>query len=102
MGRLDVETATQHAESDSRATEIVPRTDGSVLGRCLVCTGVPQESKTAQSELPHVLDEVPDDVRQVLLTTLFIRTFIEYENKSTIRLMADRPPSFYKQLLNLI
>jgi hypothetical protein len=99
---LGVKTATRHAESDSRATEVVPRTDGSVLGRCLVCMGVPQGTKTTQSELPHVLDELPDELCRAFLIRLFAHRAVEYEDKSTTRLMADRPLSFHEQLADLI
>jgi hypothetical protein len=64
--------------------------------------GVPHGSKTTQSELPHVLDELPDELRRTFLITLFAHRAVEYEDKSTTRLMADRPLSFHEQLADLI
>lgn len=100
---VGVETSINRADESSRATEVVPRTDGSVLGRCLYCLGVPQGTTKAGIEgLPNVLAEVPDSVREAFVWIVIRHRGVTYEEKATSRVMAERPREYLDELAALI
>ena len=100
--RVGVETTLRHAESSNRATEIVPRTDASVLGRCLVAMGAPQGAKTALDAIPPVVWAVPPDVRDAF-TTIYVRhRALSSDRKATLWIQEQRPRSYLDDLQQLV
>ena len=105
LSALDVGHRERHADSDSRATELVPGADGAVLGRVLVALGAPQGVKREGSvqDLPQWLSAAPVDLRRV-----FARTYVfnrgtdnpARENRPVI-LKEDRGPH-YRQALRAL
>ena len=100
--RVGVETRVRHCETDGRATEVVPATDASVLGRCIVAMGAARGEKTRLERLPLVVWEVPVEVR-----TEFARIYVghrgtTWESKATLRIQEQRPQSYLDDLRRLI
>jgi hypothetical protein len=83
LDALDAGHLVRHAEGDSRATEVIPAEDASVLGRVLIALGAPWGSKADGSlSLPPWLSNAPEPVRLA-----FARTYVT--NRGTSR--DDRP-----------
>ncbi|WP_159900760.1 hypothetical protein [Salinirussus salinus] len=83
LDQLGVGYTVRHADTEERATELIPAADASVLGRVLVALGAPQGPKADdQLSLPLWLLDAPEPVR---LT--FAQTYIT--NRGTTR--DDRP-----------
>jgi hypothetical protein len=100
--RVGVETRIRHCETDDRATEVVPTTGASVLGRCLVAMGAARGEKTRLERLPSVVWEVPTEVR-----TEFARIYVghratTWKAKATLRIQEQRPQSYLDDLRRLI
>lgn len=100
--RVGVDTATRHDETTGRATEVVPATDASVLGRCLVTMGAPLGSKTDLDRLPAVVWEVPAAVRES-----FVRTYVRHRaaaqrSKATLTIREERPATYLSDLRRVI
>ena len=100
--RVDVETTRRNADAAGRATEVVPTRDGTVLGRCLVTTGVPTGAKTSLDRLPAVVWDVPRPVRRSFARTYVRHRGLNYAGKSTTRIQVDRPGSFVADLRDLL
>jgi hypothetical protein len=100
--RVGVETTTRNADADSRATEIVPKEDASVLGRCLVTMGAAHGDKTTLERLPPVVWEVPAPVRRSFAQIYVRHRGLNYEDKSTKRIQVNRPASFIQDLRRLL
>lgn len=100
--RLRVETRTRNANAAGRATEIVPTSDGTVLGRCLVAMGAPVGEKTALDSLPAVVWEVPQPVRRSFARVYVRHRGLNYADKSTTRIQEARPYSFVEELRDLL
>lgn len=92
----------RHADSDSRATEIFPVKDASVLGRCLVAMGAPQGPKTNLDAVPAVVWESPSAVRRRFVEYYVAHRGIYFETKATTRIQEDRPKSYFIDLHKLI
>ena len=95
---LGVESVERHADSENRATEILPADDASVLGRCLVALGIPHGSKQEMTSLPHVVHTVSRLHRTLFATTYARHRAVEYETKSTIRIAEERPQEYLESL----
>jgi hypothetical protein len=100
--RLGVETRSRNADTPSRATEVVPTCDGTVLGRCLVTMGAPTGVKTTLDRLPAVVWEVPRPVRRSFAQIYVRHRGLNYKEKSTTRIQVDRPSSFIEELRDVL
>jgi hypothetical protein len=99
---VGVDSQHRHADKDSRATEIYPVSDASVLGRCLVAMGAPQGPKTDLEAVPAVVWESPPAVRRRFVECYVAHRGIHYETKATTRIQEDRPKSYFVDLHKLI
>jgi hypothetical protein len=100
--RLGVETTTRNADADGRATEVVPATDASLLGRCLVAMGAPHGEKTGLDHLPSVMLDVPPAVRRSFVRIYIKHRALEQPDKATVQLRETRPVSYFEDLQQLI
>lgn len=98
---LGVRSKQRHAESDGRATEIVPREAGSVLGRCLVSMGVPQGEKRDITALPPVATEGALLLRAAFASVYARHRAVRYAEKDTTRIQEDRPRAYLEALGSL-
>lgn len=99
---VGVNTQCRHANSDSRATEVYPAIDASVLGRCLVAMGSPHGVKTSLDAVPVVVWESPKSVQRQFVEIYAAHRGSYYETKATTRIQEDRPASYVEDLHDLI
>ena len=99
---VGVDTHQRHVNSDTRATELYPATDASVLGRCLVVMGAPQGAKTALDAVPAVVWEAPTRVRRRFVEIYVAHRGVHFKTKATTRIQEQRPDSYLVDLHQLI
>lgn len=99
---IGLDAQTRHVDSDSRATEVYPVTDASVLGRCLVTMGAPKGSKTELSAVPPVVWAVPAVTRRRFVEIYVSHRGAHFEGKATTRITEQRPESYFEDLHRLI
>lgn len=100
--RVGVDTVTRHRDTDGRATEILPATDASVLGRCLVTMGAPAGEKVHADEFPSVIWEVPAAVRESFARIYVAHRATVFENKRTMAIPEERSLTYLKGLRDLL
>lgn len=99
---LGIEFRRIHIHDSQRATEIVPRSDGSLLGRALHVLGGPISDKNESSvdPLPTYLFHLPTPIRQS-----FVRVYLNFRQSGeqrTIKVQENRSHSYYQSLSDLI
>lgn len=99
---VGVDTHCRHVNSGSRATELHPATDASVLGRCLVAMGAPHGAKTALDAVPPVVWESPEPVRRRFVEIYVAHRGTHFKTKATTRIQEERPKSYMVDLHKLI
>ena len=99
---VGVDAQIRHADSDSRATEVYPTTDASVLGRCLVAMGAPRGVKTSLNAVPQVVWESPKAVRRRFVECYVAHRGVHFDDKATTRVNEQRPESYLADLHALI
>jgi hypothetical protein len=102
LDNLNIEYRQTRVQDPQRATELVPRSDGSLLGRSLSVLGAPTQSKNESSldALPEYLFELPLKIRRE-----FTRVYIAYRrsgDSQTISLQENRSESYHRDLALLI
>jgi hypothetical protein len=102
LDTLGLEYRQTHVQDTQRATELVPRSDGSLLGRSLSVLGAPTQSKNKSSidSLPAYLFELPIEIRRA-----FVNIYIAYRqsgDSQTISLQEDRTDSYHRDLADLV
>jgi hypothetical protein len=102
LDTLGLEYRQIHIQDTQRATELVPRSDGSLLGRSLSVLGAPIQSKNKSSidMLPAYLFEFPIEIRRE-----FISVYVAYRrsgDSQTISLQENRADSYHRNLAKLI
>ena len=100
--RVGVETVVRRADDESRATEVLPVADGSVLGRCLVTMGAPAGGKVTLDGFPPIVWEVPRTVRES-----FARIYVDhrgtgYSGKRTMAIQEERSDEYLEGLRELL
>lgn len=100
--RLGVETTTRNGDADGRATEVVPATDASLLGRCLVAMGAPHGEKIGLDHLPSVVLDVPPTVRRSFVRIYIKHRALEQPDKATVQIRENRPVTYFEDLQQLI
>jgi hypothetical protein len=92
--------------SATRATEIVPERDASLLGRVLAVLGAPvgTKSATADISLPNYLESAPKRIR-----LNFARTYLWHRGTrrsdrpgTPVQLREERPPDYRRQLKQFV
>jgi hypothetical protein len=99
---LDIEYRCIHMHDSQRATELVPCSGGSLLGRSLFILGAPTESKnkSSVSQLPNYLFHLPYPIKRS-----FVSLYLNYRqsgNQRTIKIQEVRDKSYYTSLADLI
>lgn len=102
LDTLGLEYRKTHVQDTRRATELVPRSDGSLLGRSLSVLGAPTQSKNNSSidSLPAYLFELPIEIQRE-----FVNIYIIYRqsgDSQTISLQEDRADSYHRDLADLV
>lgn len=99
---VDVRTRRRNEGSDSRATEVVPRTDGSILGRTLVAWGCPAGGRKDITTLPALVDHVALPGKRGFLTAYVHHRAVNYHDKATSRVQGEQPLAFHQAIADLI
>jgi len=99
---VGIGTHCRHTDSGSRATELYPATDGSVLGRCLVAMGAPHGTKTGLDAVPAVVWESPQPVQCRFVEIYAAHRGAHFKTKATTRIQEERPVSYLEDLHKLI
>ncbi|ELY52479.1 hypothetical protein [Natronolimnohabitans innermongolicus] len=99
---IDYEFA--HEDDDSRATEVRPTADGTVLGRTLVALGAPvgPKAELERLSLPWYLDEAPFEVREMFVLAYLANRGIHHAGKDTIQIREERPQRYRDELASFI
>ena len=100
--RVGVETVIRHGDTDGRATEVVPTTDASVLGRCLVTMGAPAGEKIGHDSFPEVVWEVSSDTRRSFARIYVAHRAAEFRQKRTMVIQEDRSEVYLRGLKELL
>ena len=96
--RVGVGSVVRRADDDGRATEVVPESDGSVLGRCLVTMGAPAGEKVDLDEFPPVVWDVPSSVRESFARIYVDHRAREYPEKRTLVVQEKRSQTYLEGL----
>jgi hypothetical protein len=96
--RVGVKTVVRRANEDGRATEVLPESDGSVLGRCLVTMGAPAGEKVDLDVFPSVVWDVPESTRASFARIYLDHRATEFTGKRTMVIQEDRPSSYLEGL----
>ncbi|MFC5134272.1 MULTISPECIES: hypothetical protein [Haloferacaceae] len=100
--RVGVGTIVRNDDADGRATEVVPATDASVLGRCLVTMGAPAGEKVGLESFPAVVRDVPGEVRESFARVYVAHRAAEYPEKRTMVIQEDRSEAYLRGLRELL
>ena len=96
--RVGVKTVVHRANEDGRATEVLPESDGSVLGRCLVTIGAPMGEKVDLDVFPSVALDVPESTQESFARIYLDHRATELAGKRTMVIQEDRPSAYLKGL----
>ena len=102
FARLGVETTIRNGDADGRATEVVPATNASLLGRCLVAMDAPHGEKTGLARLPSVVRDVPPAVRRSFVQIYVKHRALAQPDKATLQIRENRPETYFEELQQLI
>lgn len=99
---LDIEFRRINIQDTQRATEVVPRSGGSLLGRALHVFGGPisDKNKSSVDSLPTYLFHLPTPIRQS-----FVRIYLGFRQsgeQQTIKVQENRNQSYHQSLADLI
>jgi hypothetical protein len=102
LDTLGLEYRQTHVQDTQRATELVPRSDGSLLGRSLCVLGAPTQEKNESSidSLPTYLFEFPLEIRRE-----FVSVYVAYRqsgDSQTISIQENRSDSYHRDLADLV
>lgn len=100
--QVGVGTIVRHEDADGRATEVVPATDASVLGRCLVTMGAPAGEKVGLESFPAVVWDVSGEVRESFARIYVAHRAAEYPEKRTMVIQEDRSEAYLRGLRELL
>lgn len=100
--KLGVDTTRRHHEASDRATEIIPQTDASVLGRCLSTMGAPLGDKVDLETFPPGVWDVPPAVQRSFAQIYVAHRAITYPDKETMVIKEQRAPTYLDGLGSLL
>lgn len=92
----------RHENLESRATEVLPATHGSVLGRTLAAWGCPVGGRATVETLPAIVDHAGETGQAAFLDTYIRHRAVNYPNKATSRLHGKQPLAFHQAIADLI
>ncbi|GAB3702416.1 hypothetical protein [Halorubrum pallidum] len=95
---LTVGIVTRNADIDNRATEMIPATDASVLGRCLVAIEAPIGEKAGLDSFPRIVWDVPRPVRESFARIYVGHRALTYETKDTQLIQENRSRAYLDDL----
>ena len=99
---VGVRPARRHNESSSRATEVLPATHASVLGRTLAAWGCPVGGRTTVETLPAIVTEAGNAGTTAFLKAYVRHRAVEYPDKATSSLRGQQPAAFHRTIAELI
>jgi len=99
---VGVRTARRHEDVDERATEVVPTTHASILGRTLAVWGCPVGGRSEVQSLPALLEHVDTSGRDAFLEAYVKHRAVNYDDKATSRLHGKQPEPFHRAIAELI
>lgn len=100
--RVGVETTVRHGDTGRRATEVVPTTDASVLGRCLVTMGAPAGRKVGLDRFPAAVWDVSREHQRSFAGIYVAHRAAEYPEKRTMVIQEDRSETYLRGLRELL
>lgn len=92
----------RHEAGESRATEVLPATHGSVLGRTLTAWGCPVGGRATVESLPRIVDYAGEAGQTAFLDAYIRHRGVNYPNKATSRLHGNQPLAFHQAIAALI
>jgi len=103
LGALGLDWRVERAEDPSRATEVIPTTNASVLGRTLVALGAPSgvKNESADVSLPEYLDDAPDHIQESFVDVYLDNRGQQHPDKATMTLREDRSTPYLHDLAAL-
>ncbi|WP_141212700.1 hypothetical protein [Halorubrum sp. Ea8] len=99
---VGVHPTRRHEEFESRATEVLPATHGSVLGRTLAAWGCPVGGRATVETLPTIVDHAGEAGQAGFLDAYVRHRAVDYPNKATSRLHGQQPIAFHQAIADLI
>lgn len=99
---VGVRPTRRHENIESRATEVLPATHGSVLGRTLAAWGCPVGGRATVETLPVIVDHAGKDGHLAFLDAYVRHRAVDYSNKATSRLHGQQPAAFHQAIADLI
>mgnify|MGYP006292277995 CR=1 FL=1 len=100
--RVGVETVVRRADDNNRATEVLPESDGSVLGRCLVTMGAPAGGKVGLDAFPSVLQDTPESARVAFARIYLDHRGTEATGKQTVVIQEERSSTYLEGLRDFL
>ena len=92
----------RHEADSSRATELLPATHGSVLGRTLAAWGCPIGGRATVESLPQIVDHAGEPGQAAFLDAYIRHRAVNYPDKATSRLHGQQPLNFHQAIAALI
>jgi hypothetical protein len=99
---VGVRPTRRHEADKSRATEVLPATHGSVLGRTLAAWGCPIGGRATVESLPQIIDHAGEAGQKAFLDAYIQHRGVNYPNKATSRLHGNQPLAFHQAIAALI
>jgi len=99
---VGVRPTRRHEASESRATEVLPATHGSVLGRTLAAWGCPVGGRVTVESLPQIIDHAGEVGRTAFLNAYVRHRAVNYPDKATSRLHGQQPLPFHQAIADLL
>lgn len=99
---VGVRPTRRHEDLESRATEVLPATHGSVLGRTLAAWGCPVGGRATITTLPAIVEYGGAASRAAFLDAYVRHRAVNYPDKATSRLHGQQQPAFHQTIADLI
>lgn len=99
---VGVRPTRRHDDIDSRATEILPATHGSVLGRTLAAWGCPVGGRATVESIPAIVDQADATDQAAFLDAYVRHRAVKYPDKATSRLHGQQPLAFHQAIADLL
>lgn len=99
---VGVRPTRRNEDVESRATEVLPATHGSVLGRTLVAWGCPAGGRKSVEDLPKIVDYAGEPGQIAFIKSYIRHRAVNYRDKATTRLHGQQPSAFHQAIANLI
>ena len=99
---VSVRPTRRNEDLESRATEILPATHGSVLGRTLAAWGCPVGGRAAVETIPAIVDYAGAAGQEAFVDAYVRHRAVNYQHKATSRLHGQQPVTFHQAIADLI